>query len=58
MLLRIATDPSGEELFPTAEEAALAREKQERRAKSRSDTPRKAALARIRELEDELKRRS
>jgi hypothetical protein len=50
VLLRIATNPAGDELFPTAEEAAEAREKAERRAKER-------ALARVRELEEELKRR-
>jgi hypothetical protein len=43
VLLRIATDPSGDELFPTGEE-------EERRAKE-------AALARIRELEEVLRRR-
>jgi hypothetical protein len=43
VLLRIATDPAGDDLFPTAEE-------EERRAKER-------ALARVRELEEELKRR-
>jgi hypothetical protein len=43
VLLRIATDPAGDDLFPTAEE-------QERLAKEH-------ALARVRELEEELKRR-
>jgi hypothetical protein len=64
LLLRIGTDPKGDELFPTGEEEERRGKEEERRAKEEErrakEEERRAkeeALERIRELEEELTRR-
>jgi hypothetical protein len=55
--LRLGLGPKGDELFPTAEEAALAAAEAERTAKEAERTAKEAALRRIAELEADLARR-
>jgi hypothetical protein len=57
MRLRLAVGRSGDELFPTAEEAERAAKEAERAAKEAERAAKEAALERIVELEAELARR-
>jgi Uma2 family endonuclease len=52
--LRLALDPRGDELFPTAEEQERAAKEQERAAKEQERTAKEQALARVEQLEAEL----